>query len=298
MDRTGDARLRVTGRIFATLMTAATAAASPPAQADVSPPPPRVMSIDQCANQYLLALADRDQILSLVKGGDETTLPFLMERSEGIPRNHRTVEEIIAERPDILLSGPWSEMTAALAKRFGIRIVRLDAPRAIASARRQITDVARMLGHEDRGQTIAGQIDRQLADAAGRPASQHLTGVVYRGGGYAYGSDTLVDSLMTTAGIDNVIARLGQKRAGTVEMEALITARPAILLDDQARDLRSPRIATDMLAHPALRRALPDVARIQFPMAYWLCGGATVPLAIDSLSGLVRTRGQAPGRLP
>lgn len=275
---------RATGLILATLALLLLAG---PSSAE---PHPRVLSIDNCGNQYLLALADREQIISLAKGGDETTLPFLTERAEGIPRNQRSVEEIIAARPDILLSGPWSGMTASTAKKFGIRIVRLEAPRDIAAARRQVLDLGKLLGHEDRGRELAERMDRQLEAARQRPQTARVEGVVYRSGGYAYGAETLVDAIMTTAGIDNVAARLGRKQAGNIEMETLLLARPELLLDDQARDRKSPRIATDFLAHPALHRSMPDVARIQFPMAYWICGGASLPLAIESLASLAETR--------
>jgi iron complex transport system substrate-binding protein len=278
--------LRVTGIVVAILLTGIL----PTSATDAAEGRPRVMSIDNCGNHYLLALADREQILSLSPGGDETTLPFLMERAEGIPRNKRSVEEILATQPDILLSGPWSGVTAATAKAFGIRIIRLEAPKDIAAARKQILDLAKLLGHEDRGRELAVRIDRQLEVARKRPPSARMDGIVYRSGGYAYGTDTLINSIMETAGIDNVAAKLGRSQAGTIEMEALLMGKPELLLDDHARDVKSPRIATDFLTHPALHRALPDVARVQFPMAYWLCGGASVPLAVESLAELVETQ--------
>jgi iron complex transport system substrate-binding protein len=277
---------RATGPILAALLTAVII--SPVAEA--AEQRPRVMSIDNCGGQYLLAVADRDQIVSLPNGGDDTTLPFLLKRAEGIPRNKRSVEEIIAARPDILLSGPWSGITAATAKSFGIRIVRVEAPRDIPAARKQILDLAKLLGQEERGRELAERIDRQMEAARQRPQPARMQGIVYRSGGYAYGTDTLVNSIMETAGIDNVAAKLGHARAGNIELEALLIAAPELLLDDHARDLKAPRIATDFLDHPALRRAMPDVARIQFPMAYWLCGGAAVPLAVESLATLVETR--------
>lgn len=249
----------------------------------------RVMSIDNCANQLILVLADRDQIVSLAKGGEVTTLPEIKSLAEGLPRNERSAEEIIRARPDVLFYGTWTGSTAMTVKRLGIRAVRLEPPRDVEQAKQQIVDIAKMLGHEERGRALAARIAHQQDDAAARRPETHLHGLVYRSGGYAYGADTLVDSIMQTAGIDNVAARLGQRLAGTIEMETVLMAAPQVLLDDQLRDRADPRIATDFLAHPALRRGLPQVARIQFPMAFWLCGGAATPIAIDTLSTLVDT---------
>lgn len=277
---------RATGLV---MMVAAAVLAGRPAAADAQTRP-RVMSIDNCANQYLLALADRDQIVSLAKGGDQTTLPFLAARAEGLTRNQRTVEEVVAARPDILLTGQWAVATAQVAQRFGVRVVRLDPPRDVVQARRQILDLAQILGQPERGHVLAAALDASLAQASARRTRQRTLGVVYRSGGYAYGADTLVDSIMDGAGIDNVAARLGLRRAGNIDLETLLLARPQVMLDDQARDRGDPRIATDFLAHPALRRGLPQAARIQFPMAYWLCGGEALPLAVDALARLVESR--------
>ncbi|NFV78811.1 ABC transporter substrate-binding protein [Magnetospirillum aberrantis] len=283
---------RATGLALLALLTATSMAQAQTHPRVMSPRvmSPRVMSIDNCANQYLMALADREQIVSLAKGGDQTTLAFLSARVEGVPRNHRTVEEMVAARPDILLTGQWAMSAAKVAKHFGVRVVALEAPRDIAQARRQILDVAHLLGQEERGRALVADLDQSLAEAAARRKQHRTEGVVYRSGGYAYGADTLVDSIMDGAGIANVAARLGLRRAGNIDMETLLVARPQVMLDDQARDARDPRIATDFLAHPALRRGLPQATRIQFPMAYWLCGGEALPMAVSSLATLVSER--------
>jgi len=252
------------------------------------------MSIDNCANQMILTLADRDQIVSLAKGGEVTTLPEIQALATGVTRNQRSAEEIIAARPDLLFYGTWTGETAATVRRLGIRAVRFEPPRDVEAARRQVLEVARLLGQEERGRVLAERIAAQQAAALARRPESRWQGLVYRSGGYAYGADTLVDSIMATAGIDNVAARLGQRLAGTIEMETVLMAAPQILLDDQARDRSDPRIATDFLAHPALRRGLPDATRIQFPMAFWLCGGAATPRAIESLSSLLDAHRPAP----
>ena len=231
---------------------------------------PRVMSIDNCAIQLILALAERAQIVSLAKGGEVTTLAAIKALGEGLPRNERTAEEIIRARPDLLFYGTWTGSTAMTVKRLGIRAIRLEPPRDVEQAKRQIVEVATLLGQEARGRELAARIARQQAEAIARRPEARLNGLVYRSGGYAYGADTLVDSIMDSAGINNVAARLGQKLAGTIEMETVLMAAPQVLLDDQVRDRADPRIATDFLAHPALRRGLP-----------------ATPIAIDTLSTLV-----------
>ena len=252
-------------------------------------PPRRVMSIEVCANQYVLALADREQIISLSKGADESRLSFLYERAKGIPMNRRTAEEVILAQPDLLFSGYWSRRTTAFLKRFGFNVMTIKPPRNLAQVKEQITEVARALGHEKRGWALVADIERQEAIARKSAGTRRPLGAVYRAGGYSYGADTLVDSIMNAAGIENVSAKLGYRLGGQIPLEILLTGRPEVLLDDRSQ-LGRPRVATDLLDHPAIRRGLPKAKRIEFPIAYWICGGASVPTAIHSLAKAVATR--------
>ena len=270
--------------LWGILVAALAAGAAAPAKAE----PPRVMSIEACANQYVLALADREQIISLAKGAEDPRTSFLHKKARGIPANQRSAEEVIAAGPDLVFTGPFSRRTREFLQRFDIRIVRTKRPKTLGELSAQIRRVAGILGHPERGERLASSIDGFAADTAAVPGGQRPTAVIYRGHGYSFGADTLVNAIMSAAGIDNIATKLGYERGGYVPLEILLVGKPDYLLDDTVRNPMRPRIGAQIIRHPALGRSLGKSGRIEFPVAFWLCGGEATPVAIDALAEITR----------
>src|SRR5580658_4688423 len=87
---------------------------------------PRVVSLDQCADQYVLALAPRDEIVALSKRAlnDDSYLRILAAR---LPERRATLEAILGERASLAVTdwGGDLSLPAALARR-GVTVVRID----------------------------------------------------------------------------------------------------------------------------------------------------------------------------
>ncbi len=251
--------------------------------------PARVMSIATCANQLVLALADHAQIVSLFRGAGDPRISFLYERAEGIPLNRGAAEEVIAAEPDLVFSGQFDRRTTKFLERFGVRVVRLRFPKTITQVKQQVHEVAQLLGHPERGKQLAGEIDARIDEARSRIGSVRPVGVVYRGSGFSFGSDTLVHALLAAGGIDNLAAKMGYKRADYVPLEILVAGQPDLLLDDTIRGPLRPRVGAEIVRHPAIDRGLPTAGRAEFPVAYWLCGGASTPAAITAANDIAHT---------
>jgi iron complex transport system substrate-binding protein len=71
--------------------------------------PRRIVSLDYCADQFVLALADRDQIAALSRGSQRDD-SYYRTRAAGIRQTRGTLEEVLALRPDLVIrnwGGPW-----------------------------------------------------------------------------------------------------------------------------------------------------------------------------------------------
>ena len=87
---------------------------------------------------------------------------------------------------------------------------------------------------------------------------------------------------MATAGLRNAAAAMGLHRTGRVDLEAVVRARPDILLVDSL----TPRLedqGTYMLRHPALAASVPAERRIAMPQALVICGGPMTATAVATL---------------
>ena len=132
---------------------------------------PRVVSLDQCADQYVLALSPREDIagLSTRARADDS---YLREKARGLPIVRADTEAILGASPEVVIRlwGGSQELLADLARRR-VRIVRLDDARDFEGVRANIRRVAQALREEEGGERLIGEMDAKLASAAGPGAA-------------------------------------------------------------------------------------------------------------------------------
>jgi iron complex transport system substrate-binding protein len=251
---------------------------------------PKVASIDNCMNQYVLALADPEQILSLSRSVQNPWSSYMYKEAIAVQPhyNDRKAEELLKLQPDIVFAGYRDRVTIDMLRTTGVPVEQYTAAKSVEDVKKQIARVAKSLGQEPRGQDLIRRID----DAVHRGVSANLkkTGerplaALYNDGGYSRGSATLVDDIMEMAGFRNLAKELGFKGGAKIPLENLVLAQPDYMIKNTTGKLarKSKRVASDIVDHPALKRAMPNGQRIIFPTVYWLCGGESTPVAIDYL---------------
>ena len=185
---------------------------------------PRVMSLDQCADQYVLALSPRADIVGLsrrARGGDS----YLAAAAAGLTERRATLESALAARPQVVVRywGGEARMTSELERR-GVRVLTIDDADDFAGVRANIRRVAAGLGQAARGEALIAEMDGKLAEAAG--AGEGRAVFYLTSGGDTVGSGALVDAMIRAAGFRNFTRRPGY---GAVSLEALALHPPALV---------------------------------------------------------------------
>jgi len=251
---------------------------------------PKVASIESCMNQYVLALADPEQISSLSQSVQNPWSSYLYDRAIKIhPHfNARKAEELLKLNPDIIFAGFRHQMTINLLRDMGQSVEQFRAATSVEGVKQKITKVAGLLQQEARGQALNAKIDAAVKQ--GQSVTMLQKGVrplaaLYNDGGYSRGAATLVDDIMEMAGFRNLAKELGIQGGAKIPLEYLVIARPDYMIKNTTgkRARESKRLASDIMQHPALLRAMPTGKRITFPTVYWLCGGESTPVAIQYL---------------
>ena len=104
----------------------------------------RVASLNLCADQLLLALADRNQIASLSRLAADASLSFLAGKAAGIPRNEGGAEAVLFADPDLVLTGTYGQQEqVALLRRQGLAVLALGPWTSLEDGRGQIRALAR-----------------------------------------------------------------------------------------------------------------------------------------------------------
>jgi iron complex transport system substrate-binding protein len=162
---------------------------------------PRVMSLDQCADQYVLALAPRADIVGVSpRVGDWDS--YLKAQSAGLPRRRASSEAVLAAGPQVVVRfwGGDAGLARTLAAR-GVTVVQIDEAGDFESVRANVRRVAAALGETPRGEALIARMDAQLRAAKG--AGRGRVAVYLTPSGVTAGRGVLVDAMLRAAGFRN-----------------------------------------------------------------------------------------------
>lgn len=186
---------------------------------------PRVVSLDQCADQYVLALSPRSAIAGLsfrADAGDS----FLAAQAKGLPKRRATLESLLAIQPQVVVRewGGDAQLVRRLQAR-GVQVATLADASDFEGVRRNIRETAKALGEAARGEALIQSMDRELAEAGRRPSGKMVAYLTP--GGATAGPGTLVDALLRAAGLRNAEPGPGYR---TLSLERLALAPPEALV--------------------------------------------------------------------
>jgi len=253
---------------------------------------PSVVSLNPCTDAVLVHVADRSQILALshyARDGQQSTIADI---ARTFPITYESAEEVIALRPDVVLTAAHSSpATRAALKRLNIRTELFKVPNSWIENQAQIRRIAAAVGHPDRGEALIARIEAAMARGAPRPGARPVTALVFQPNGFAAGHGTLVDEMMRRAGFVNLAQRYGLKKWGNVSLERLLNDPPEVLLAGQAAP-NATTFAERILNHPALSSIGPRMQRAVFPERLLYCGG---PVLIQTAAALATARRQVLG---
>ena len=186
---------------------------------------PRVMSLDSCADQYVLALAPRETIVGL---SHRAVSPdsYMRAEARGLPLRRATFESLVAARPEVVvrLWGGDARLSKALRGK-GVTTVALDDAADFDGVRGNIRKVAAALDRKPRGEALIARMDAKLARAAG--AGQGRPALYLTPGGYTAGANTLVDAMLKAAGYANATK---SPYFAPVSLERMVMSPPAAVV--------------------------------------------------------------------
>jgi iron complex transport system substrate-binding protein len=230
--------------------------------------PRRIVSLDYCADQFVLALADRAQIAALSRGSlrDDS---YYRARAAGVRQSRGTMEEVLALRPDLVVrnwGGPWDAAQAYA--RFGVRVLQVGDTPTFAAARADLIDAARAIGRIDRGHALANELDARLARLRAQAPAQPPPVIYLSAGGAVAGSGTMMDAVIAAAGGRNIHTDASWT---VLPLERMTTAPPALVALGFFDTGRTAVNAWSPSRHPAVRRMLARAHTVSLPPAAIAC---------------------------
>lgn len=258
------------------------------AEAEVPPGPRRIVSLNLCADQLVLALADRDAVCSVTWLARDPQMSVMASAAAQVPINHGLAEEIIPCAPDLVVAGLYTtRTTVALLKRLGLPLLELDVPPSLPAIAAQIRTVAHALGHPERGETMVAAMMADLAALGPVPEGPRPVAVVYHPNSFPAGRGSLIDDLLTRAGLRNLAVELALGAYGRLSLDLLLLGQPDLLVLNRRDDL-TPSLMHQVMRHPGLAKAFPHLHTLVVPPRLWSCAGPWVVEAIAQLRTAAR----------
>lgn len=245
---------------------------------------PRVVSINLCTDQLVLALADPAQIAGLGRFSRHAEMSYLAAKAAAYPSLRGSAEEVLRLQPDLVLAGAYSgRATREFLSARGLAVETFAPPRSIAEAKAEIDRMGGLLVQPVRAAALVAEIDAALAEAS-TAALGHttLSALAIQRRGFASGRDTLLSAAIEASGFTNAADALDITSIGRAPLEAIVKLQPDVLILEDLAVSRDQ--STALLHHPVLARARGATRIIKLPVAEVTCGGPSLARLIRRIA--------------
>ena len=241
--------------------------------------PQRIVSLDFCADQYVLRFAERDRILALSPDA-EREFSYMREQAAGLPTVRPVAEDVIVLKPDLVVraygGGPQA---AVMFQRAGVPVHNVPWAESIEAVTEVVLETASALGSEDRGQAVATEMQARLA--ALPSLVQDVEALYMTPAGVTSGPGSLVHEIFVAAGLENFQTRPGWR---PIPLERLAYERPDLIVPAFFDNLTNHPHAWSPMRHPVARSQLQARETIPMQGAWTACGAWFLMDAVEALA--------------
>jgi iron complex transport system substrate-binding protein len=256
-------------RSWPTYLTMAAALLSPSAATAAAP---RIVSMNICTDQLLLAIADPAQIMGLSRFSRDAR-QWAGDKARQFPMLSGGAEDILVLKPDVVAASDFDKRSTR----------EILIPHTLADVREQIRQMGDLAGHPERASAEIARLDAAISGAKQAAAGKHFRMLPLSRRGWVPGRDSFVGAILAEAGLVSAAAELGISFGGFVSMEEIIRLKPDFLVISDASE-RAEDDGRAFLLHPALERFYPKSKRIVIPERMTECGGVLLADALNALS--------------
>lgn len=247
--------------------------------------PARVVSMNLCTDQLAMLLAAPGQLYSVSKLAADPRGSAMADAAQGFPLNNGLAEEIYLMRPDLVVSGTFSNRaTIDMLRRLGIPVAVFDPAYGLDDVRDRLRRMGEVLGREDAAQELIDDFDKRLG-VLRVETGQRPSAALYHANGYTSGDKTLAGQILIAAGFENAAVEAGFAAGGRLPLEVLAMLDPDVLITGRRYPAASR--SEEILDHPVVRSLRHARANGTLTDRDWICGTPFVLRAIETM-GQVR----------
>ena len=241
-----------------------------------------MVSLDYCADQFVLKFADRSAIAAL---SPDAGKPFSYMRAQaaGLPMVRPSAEEVLALQPDLVVRsyGGGPALEAAL-ERAGVPVHQIGWGDGFDAIRANMRSAAAALGAPERGEAAVAAFDARLAAVA--PASG-ARALYVTSGGVTSGPDGMIGALFDAAGLVNMQTRPGWN---PIPVEQLAREQPQMTATAFFDGAVRGQDFWSAARHPIVTHVVASRPQAALDAATVSCGGWFAADAVEALASAGR----------
>jgi iron complex transport system substrate-binding protein len=243
-----------------------------------------------CTDDLLLELLPPERIASVTYYARKPANSSLWPQAARVAVNAGTAEEVLAEKPDLVLAGTFTTpATRHLLERMHFALLEVPPANDFDEIRAVTRRVAHALNRDEVAEKLISAMDATLRQLAQSKPQRTIRVAAWGEGGAIPGKGTLFDAILHAAGGTNIVPSESNTAYTAFDVEQLLSARPDVIAyPSNAGD--TPGRNTELAMHPLILKLYAG-RRIVFPVALFSCGipasaGAAVALRADLLAAL------------
>ncbi len=241
--------------------------------------PTRIVSLDFCADQYVVKMANREHIVALSPDATKS-FSYMREQAQGIAQVRPIAEEILSLNPDLVVRSYGGGPNI---KRFlntaGIQVLNVGWAGDIDDIKRVTLEMATGLGAPERGAAIVADMETRLANLSSQ--EKNNVALYMTPSGTTSGSGSLIHHMLLEAGLTNYQTQAGWQ---SLPLERLSYEQPDVIAA-AFFDTNGDDIATwSAMRHPVARKHISELPTIYLDGAWISCGAWFATDAIEALA--------------
>jgi iron complex transport system substrate-binding protein len=242
-------------------------------------PARRVVSLDYCADQFVLKLLPRERILAL--SPDATAhYSYMRESADGIPQVRPVAEDVLTIEPDLIVRSYGGGPRAMhFFEHAGVPVLQVPYANSFADISNNIQFMADGLGASQRGRDIVADMEARLQAIEKAPRQRKI--LYMTPSGATTGPGTLVHEMFQAAGLSNFQIDAGWR---PIPVERLAYEQPDMVATAFFGDNTDQTALWSAMRHPMARQQIENKPAVVLEGAWTSCGGWFLVDAVEALA--------------
>jgi len=238
---------------------------------------PTAVSLDYCADQFLLSMADRDQVMALTTDAVKNH-SFYREKARGLPLFNATSEEILHKTPDVVIRYWGGFKILPFLARTNVKVATARYGTGPEILYQNMRLVGAALDQRARAENLIRDYQNRLEkvrrrSAAIRALDRKIRVAYITPGGITAGKDTFVNNVFRLAGLSPLTEELGLVGWQPLPLEALVQNPPDLIIGSFF-DLDNLHVSNWSLSrHGRIRKMIDEIPTIMVPGRFLSCNG-------------------------